>query len=169
MKENVLDVLIYLFDNYMDDEGDIEPDRDNLMEELEQAGFRQGEIQKALVWLDDLATRRQEVEATSAQADSRGYSGLVKLSAIRLYAPEEMQRLDVQSRGFLLDLEQKGILTPLHREVIIDRVMALESDEVDLDQVKWVVLMVLFNMPGQEASFAWVEDLVFENFVGSIH
>jgi Smg protein len=40
--------------------------------------------------------------------------------------------------------------------------MALESDEITLDDVKWVVLMVLFNQPGQEASYAWMEDLMFD-------
>jgi len=33
--------------------------------------------------------------------------------------------------------------------------MALEQDEMDLDDLKWVVLMVLFNQPGSEAAYAW--------------
>ena len=39
MKESMLDVLIYLFDHYMDEEADLDTDRDNLTEELEAAGF----------------------------------------------------------------------------------------------------------------------------------
>ena len=39
MKENVLDVLMYLFQNYMDDEVDIDPDRESIQSELLAAGF----------------------------------------------------------------------------------------------------------------------------------
>ncbi len=33
------------------------------------------------------------------------------------------------------------------RELVLDRAMALDQDELDLDDLKWVVLMVLFNQP----------------------
>ena len=41
MKESVLDILIYLFENYFDAELESapEPDRDTLKDELERAGF----------------------------------------------------------------------------------------------------------------------------------
>ena len=59
-------------------------------------------------------------------------------------------------------LENVGILDAQRRELVIDRLQALEADEITLDDVKWVVLMVLFNQPGQEANFAWMEDLMFD-------
>ena len=46
--------------------------------------------------------------------------------------------------------------------------MALDSVDIDVEQVKWVVLMVLFSQPGQEDAFARMEDLVFED-VGAVH
>jgi len=33
---------------------------------------------------------------------------------------------------------------------VIDRLMALEGDEIDLEKLKWVVLMVLFSQPGRK-------------------
>ena len=48
MKENVLDVLMYLFETYIDAEEDPEPDRHALRTELEDAGFHDREIDKAL-------------------------------------------------------------------------------------------------------------------------
>ena len=36
------------------------------------------------------------------------------------------------------------------------------AEDIDIEQVKWVVLMVLFNQPGQEANYAWMEDLMFD-------
>lgn len=159
MKENVLDVLLYLFDNYMDDEEAVQPDRDELARELEQAGFRNGEIEKAFGWLEGLAEYQQE--ATYARPHPT--------QSARVFAPEERERLDVDCRGLILYLEQTGILSASHREIVLDRLMALESDDIDLDQVKWVTLMVLFNMPGQEAELACMEDLVYGGHIGMFH
>jgi Smg protein len=60
-------------------------------------------------------------------------------------------------------LENVGILDTQRRELVIDRLQALDAEEIDLEDVKWVVLMVLFNQPGQEANYAWMEDLMFDS------
>jgi Smg protein len=87
----------------------------------------------------------------------------------RLFSSREMERLDTECRGFILFLEQMGVLSPDARELAIDRAMALESEDFDLDQMKWVVMMVLFNQPGEEAAYAWVEDLVFDSSARNLH
>lgn len=33
------------------------------------------------------------------------------------------------------------------REMVIERVLALDTAEFDLEDLKWVILMVLFNIP----------------------
>jgi Smg protein len=81
---------------------------------------------------------------------------------IRVFIDSEINRLDTNCRDFLVYLSNIGILDPQRREQVLDRLMALESDEIMLEDVKWVVLMVLFNQPGQEASYAWMEDLMFD-------
>ena len=52
MKENVFDVLMYLFENYMYEEPETDPDRESLQSSLLQAGFSQVEINKAFEWLE---------------------------------------------------------------------------------------------------------------------
>ena len=37
------------------------------------------------------------------------------------------------------------------------------------NNIKWVVLMVLFSQPGQETAFSRMEDLVFEDRSGALH
>jgi Smg protein len=150
MKENVLDVLMYLFENYIYDDPETTPDRDDLEHNLHQAGFSNNEIAKAFRWLDELAEQDIPEESERQQ-----------LPPTRLYHPDELQRLDLDCRGFMLQLENQGVLTPASREVVIDRLMALEKEDIDLDDLKWVILMVLFNQPGQAANYAWIEDLVF--------
>jgi Smg protein len=52
-------------------------------------------------------------------------------------------------------------LQPAQRELVIDRLFALDHDEIDVEQTKWVVMMVLFSQPGQQDAYAQMEDLVF--------
>lgn len=40
--------------------------------------------------------------------------------------------------------------------------MALDNTEFDLEDLKWVVLMVLFNIPGYENAHQQMEELLFE-------
>ena len=60
MKENVLDVLMFLFEKYYYDEPEEEPDREIMEDSLHQAGFSAGEIGKAFSWLDGLAEQRHQ-------------------------------------------------------------------------------------------------------------
>ncbi|HOW61773.1 MAG TPA: DUF494 domain-containing protein [Candidatus Contendobacter sp.] len=156
MKENVLDVLMYLFQNYMDDEADPDPDRESIQSELLAAGFPPWEIHQAFEWLDSLVDR----QATPL---------VVAPGSCRIYIGPELDRLDVECRGFLLFLEQSGVLDSETRELVVDRVMALESDDIGLHQLKWIILMVLFNQPGREEACAWLEDLVFADVPGYLH
>ena len=120
------------------------------------AGFPTQEIDRAFSWMEGLT--RDRTPAT-LQAER----------STRLFSSREMERLDTECRGFILFLEQMGVLSTDARELAIDRAMALESDDFDLDQMKWVVMMVLFNQPGDEAAYAWVEDLVFDTSARSLH
>lgn len=158
MKENVLDVLMYLFENYMYDEPDSDPDRDSLHVTLTQAGFSQTEINKAFDWLDGLAdhSRRPQISPRSE-------------GPTRIYTQSELQRLDTACQGMLLYLEDAGILDSAHRELVIDRVMALDSEEVDIEDLKWIVLLVLFSQPGQEAQYAYMENLMFDGQSEYLH
>jgi Smg protein len=151
MAESVLDVLMYLFET-ADEEGvPPEPNKVGLREELERAGFRNREIERALDWLDGLAVRR---------ANEGGEPPTER--AIRIYGRDECVRIDAAGRGYMMYLEQIGILAPHQRELVIDRLMALDCHEIDVDEIKWVVLMVLFSQPGEETAYARMEDLVFE-------
>jgi Smg protein len=157
MKENVFDVLMYLFENYyMDDDNPAAPDRESVQQELSKAGFPSQEIERAFLWMEELAND----DAPPALETER---------SVRLFSNREMDRLDTECRGFILFLEQMGVLSPASRELAIDRAMALENEDFDLDQLKWVILMVLFNQPGEEAAYAWVEDLVFDNITNCLH
>jgi Smg protein len=149
MESSVFDILIYVFDRYMLEELPAAPQRETLARDLESAGFGEVNVERALDWLADLAAQREPPKVRDE-------------GSFRVFAQEEQSRLDAQCRGLLGSLEGTGILSASQREIVIDRLLALESDELDLEQVKWVVLMVLSSQPGQEQAYARMEDLVFD-------
>jgi Smg protein len=159
--DSVLDILIYLFENYLDGDADADdvpqPSRDALREELENAGFAESGIERALEWLEGLGGEDVPV---AGDAESRSF---------RVFSGYETARLSVEVRGYVLHLENIGILSAHQRELVIDRLLALDADETDIEQVKWVVLMVLFSQPGQEQAYQRMEDLVFEGQSDALH
>ncbi|MEL7312071.1 MAG: DUF494 domain-containing protein [Pseudomonadota bacterium] len=158
MKENVLDVLMYLFETYVDTDTPAASGEGELRDELTRAGFHDAEIDHALTWLDGLAVN-EDLLAPNTQTSA----------GLRVFTDAEIARIDVSGRGYLLYLEQIGILQPDQRELVVDRLLALDAPEIDLEQIKWVVMMVLFSQPGQEQAFSRMEDLVFEEYEGNIH
>lgn len=160
MKEGVIDVLMYIFSSYADHEENLPEDRDGIEADLSAAGFDSLEIDKAFDWLDGLA-RVDDNADVSESAD-----------ATRILAPQESARLAYNAQGFLLFLEQSGVLTPKLRELVINRVMALESEsEVDIEELKWVVMMVLFNSADEQDENALMhyEDIVFADQPAVFH
>ncbi len=149
MKETVLEVLVYLFENYFHGAPDTVHDRDSLQSELMDAGFDPNQIGKAFDWLLDLQNERPVPVPVPA------------IGPVRVFAQEEQDRLDIQCLGFLMRLESFGVLDSESRERVLERAWALEQAQIDLQDLKWVVLLVLFNEPGREAEFAWMETQVF--------
>lgn len=157
----MFDILMYLFENYIHSEAEVMVDHDVLTDELTRAGFHQDEIYKALTWLEKLA----------ALQDSESYAYVTRVSrpSVRIYTAEEMQLLDTECRGFLMFLEQVNVLDFSTREMVVDRVMELDTQYFSIDDLKWVVLMVLFNVPGQENAYSQMEDLIFDEQEGPLH
>ena len=160
MKEGVIDVLMYIFSSYADHEESLPENRDGINADLEAAGFDTLEIDKAFEWLDGLA-----VADDISPLNQSSYS-------TRIFAEQESQRLDLNAQGFLVFLEQSGVLTPRLRELVINRVMALDDDsEVDIEELKWVVMMVLFNSAEEqdENTLMHYEDIVFADQPAIFH
>lgn len=126
----MIDILVYLFENYLPDAC---PEPTILARKLSAAGFEQDEISEALTWLDGL---------------DRSEAVMVRLrpgSGIRLYDEEEQARLPLECRGFLAFLEQAGTLDPELRELVVERALALTDQEVPLPKLKVIVLTVMWR------------------------
>ncbi|VEB95172.1 Uncharacterized protein conserved in bacteria [Cedecea lapagei] len=157
----MFDVLMYLFETYIHSEAEMRVDQDKLTSDLTDAGFDREDIFNALVWLEKLADYQEGLtEPMQLAADPL---------SMRIFTAEESQRLDADCRGFLLFLEQIQVLNLDTREMVIERVLALDTAEFELEDLKWVVLMVLFNIPGCENAYQQMEELLFEANEGMLH
>ena len=129
----MFDILVYLFENYY--HTDLHPDHDVLARKLSAAGFEHDDIADALAWLQGLSA----ADASTLPAC------LAQSTGFRVCAESEARKLGVEGRGFLAFLESANVLTPLLREIIIERAMALSEDRVSVEKLKVIVLMVLWN------------------------
>jgi len=140
MKQNVVDVLMYLFENIITDESSFFPENEHVFDRLEDLGFPQHDILLAFDWLEDLA----EIH-TSLLSSSKNHPTL-NTQSVRVYSELEKILLTPECISFLMHLEQNHIISPVSREVILDRVTALDV-EFELEQFKWIIMIVLYSQP----------------------
>ena len=156
---DTVELLIYLYHNYMDAESPPPPTQEQLKQELVQAGFGEADIDRTLGWLDELALQ------VSRGDDAHLAAG----HASRIFSAEECLRLDTAARGLLLRLEQDRILDPACRELVLDQALAMDIGRIGMEELKWIALLVLMNRPGQEEEFNQMEGLVFNTEPARLH
>lgn len=154
----MFDVLMFLFENYMNGNVKLKNDNDIIATELERIGFERFEIDRALHWLEGLSHAQETIPVC-----------LLNSNAIRHYLPEETLRLGRQGQGFLLQLEQLKIIDPMTREIVIDRIMALSPHEVHLRGIRWVVLMVLYSQPEKQSALGLLQDMILADAFDVLH
>jgi len=143
----------------MDSNVSLKADNQTIVVELENVGFTRGEIDRALDWLEGLTRFQTVVESAPMLASA----------SIRHFLADETERLGVEGKGFLLYLEQLGILDPINREIVIDRIMALDPKDVDMGRIKWVVLMVLFSQPDKKSALSLLQDMILSDAFDVLH
>lgn len=160
MTGSVLDILIYVFDRYMLNETPDVPERERLARDLERAGFEPANVERALDWLTDLAFGHERASQTLPADTARG---------VRVFSDSELARLSTECRGLLLRLESAYVLTPAQREIVIERMLALDTEESDTETLKWVVLMVLSSQPGQALAVERLGGLITDVRISAPH
>ena len=83
--------------------------------------------------------------------------------ALRVFSDDELERLSTDCRGFLFSWSSRAFSRRCSARSSSTACSRSTRDELDIEQLKWVVLMVLSSQPGQEQACARMEDLVFED------
>ena len=149
----MIDILVYLFENYYDFTAHPKPDA--LARKLAAVGFEKEEVSVALNWLNGLKTAR----VTDFVSDQR---------ALRVYTDDELQKLGIDCLNFIIFLELAGVIPPPLRELIIERGMLLEDAPVPLGKFKIIVLMVLWSRE-QDLEPLIVEELLYDTNPELLH
>ncbi len=143
----MFDVLIHLYQTWFDCESC--PDPDTLALKLRAAGFDEEDIDDALAWLMGLA----DDEGTRLP-DSFG-----ERTSFHAYTAAETRALSSECRGYLAFLEERGIVDAIEREIIIERAQVLPHGAPDVDQLRVIVLIVLWA-EGTELDTLALEELL---------
>ncbi len=154
MTNNILDVLTFMFDflfEAAEEDSSQELDDDLLKTHLSEAGFDSTRIEKALNWLENIASLQ----------DGRLTPFSTTHNSIRVYSEDEQVKLDARARGFIMFMENMGQLSPSQREMVIDQVMSLEDSKLSMDDLKLVVMMVIGNSTDTSVPTQWLESIVF--------
>lgn len=128
----MFEILMYLFESYFDAGSYPEPDK--LSRKLSVAGFEDDEISEALTWLSALQ-----------QQNPDSYPASLEHAGMRHFAELELRRISFEARQFLMFAEQQQMISAVEREMILDRAVALQQENIKLDKLKLIMLMVLWN------------------------
>jgi len=119
-----------------------------LKTELKAAGFNSKNIIKAFEWLDTLAQQEEPLFKSNKN--------------FRIFCTEENQKLNLECRDFIFLLQRLEILTPVSRELVIDRAMAIGHKEISIEELKWIALIVLLSQSDEELAIAHMENIIYQ-------
>lgn len=120
------------------------------MKKLSAVGFEAEEISQALDWLTDLAETTHEFAGQYPQQASFSFG-------TRIYATQELDALGTPAVGFIQFLESAKVITPIQREIVIERALAASAEQISLDKLKVIVLMVLWSQGKEPDSLIFDE------------
>ena len=139
IKEDFLDILLYLFEYYSED-----PVRESdtsfvIRDHLIDAGFQDAAIDHAMDWVEIFKNQGEDM---MLQTPSN--------SSIRILSDDEKNLLDVECQNYISRLEKFGLLTPEKRELLIDKLTSIGFEPMDLEVVKALSILMLFQEPSVE-------------------
>ena len=139
IKEDFLDILLYLFEYYSED-----PVRESdtsfvIRDHLIDAGFQDAAIDHAMDWVEIF---KDPKEGMMLHTPSN--------SSVRILSDDEKNLLDVECQNYISRLEKFGLLTPEKRELLIDKLTSIGFEPMDLEVVKALSILMLFQEPSVE-------------------
>ena len=151
-KEAFLDVLLYLFEYYSDDHEKKTKGSNEIQirNELVIAGFQEEMIEHAMDWVSVFNQPTNNINIRQPK----------KLS-VRVLSENEKKLLDEECQNYISRLEKFGLLSPLKRELLIDKLMAIGFEPLDIEVVKALSILMLFQEPGIDIKFHTLEANAF--------
>jgi len=149
----MLDLLIYLFENYISTKPKL--NMNDITVELEEAGFNDKDISSAFDWFNHLEKINNSSELTNK-------------NSLRVLSQKEYEKISREAFTFLTFLLNAKILNSTEFEVILDQIMILNQKSINIDEMRWIIMMTLWKS-GKENSYLFVEDSLFQNKRTELH
>ena len=144
----MFEVLIFMFENYFSKHA--LPEKEVIAQELHAAGFEQSDVSGAVNWFHEM--KLMLTQPTSVY--SHQHTGL------RMFAESELKKISTESFGFIIFLQQANVINDVERDLIIDRAMALKQKQINIEEMRWITMIALWN-EGREKDYLFVEDALF--------
>jgi len=129
-------------------DGRISGDPASLSATLRNFGFKQESINNALGWINSVVQHKSFIQEPSVNSH-------------HIFTTDEALQIDTKCRQFLMFLEKNDVLTPKTRELVIHHLLDLKQRYIDITDIKWVTLIILFNQPEQRAALVRFEQMLF--------
>lgn len=142
-QHTLLHALLYIFKMPNINGVQVKDLPDRVTNDLIAVGFDEYTIAKAINWLVELAANRYNFKLAAPQDRS-----------VRVYSSQELHLLSAEDRQYLQVLERRGVLNSVSRELVLDRLVALEGSGIDRRVIKFVIMMVLGNLSEEAAAVA---------------
>ena len=144
----MFEVLVFMFENYFANHA--HPDSEVLKQELSEAGFAPSDIFGAVSWYDEMQSMLALPTAIYCH----------KESGMRMFAANELKKINTESISFLLFLQQANVINDVERDLILDRAMALKQEHIHIEEMRWITMIALWTA-GREKDYLFVEDAMF--------
>jgi Smg protein len=151
----MFDIFVYLYETYY--RPDTCPDSIVLAKKLSAIGFEEEEIVEALDWLSALDDTNKHLDFVVKR--DHPTVELPEKVGFRIYTEQESSCLGSRGIGFVQYLEYTKLLNWQQREVVIERVLALDEFPIALEKLKLVVLMIFWSQ-GQAPNRLMFDDLL---------
>lgn len=144
----MFEVLIFMFENYFSKHA--LPENDVMTQELHAAGFDKSDVSGAVNWFHEMKLMLAQPPAIYSHKDT----------GMRVFADHELKKINTESFGFVMFLQQANVINDVERDLIIDRAMALKQKQIGIEEMRWIAMIALWN-EGREKDYLFVEDALF--------
>lgn len=135
MRSRILEIVVFLMDLMRDNQDQLS-DGDDFSDALEDMGYSEQEIDTAYNWL---------MEQFNG-VPQKFFSEFPKShSSQRVLTARERMHITPEAYGFLLKLLQGALITGEQLESIIERATFFDSEQVTLEQMKFISSSVVFK------------------------
>ena len=136
MNERVVEILVYIMSEMRRNQN-LSRNLDSLSSNLIQKGYSEGEISSAFSWLmDRMNSESEEIIEKRGPAFN---------SSVRHLHEIEKSILSVEAHGYLIQLQELGIINEFDLEQILERGLMLGVSTVSVEDIKAVVAGMLIG------------------------